>query len=268
MRLIVPLIMISVSLAACQPETTRESAAADAGPEPVDTAQAAADETTQPIALQTSLAQRSEADRARDGGRKPAAVIDFLGITPGMTVVDMFAASGWYTEVLSHAVGADGKVYAQNTEFLLTMRDGVNDKAMAARLTAGRLANVERLDRPLTDLGLADESVDAVMFALNFHDLYNNGGAEAANYLLMEAYKFLKPGGVFGLIDHVGTAENDNAELHRIEKSKVLEVIALTPFSVDADSTLLSNPADDHAASVFAPEIRGQTDRFLLRLRK
>ncbi|MEE8078261.1 MAG: methyltransferase domain-containing protein [Pseudomonadales bacterium] len=268
MRLIVSLIIISVSLAACQPETTSESTAADSTPDPVNAMPTDSAENAQPVTLQASLAERSEADRARDGGRKPAAVIEFLGITPGMTVVDMFAAAGWYSEVLSHAVGAEGKVYAQNTEFLLTMRDGANDKAMAARLTAGRLGNVERLDRPLTDLGLADGSVDAVMFALNFHDLYNTGGAEAAKLLLMEGYKMLKPGGVFGLIDHVGTADNDNAELHRIETSKVLEVIALTPFSVEAESALLSNPADDHSASVFAPEIRGQTDRLLLRLRK
>ena len=70
----------------------------------------------------------------RDAGRKPVEVLRCLGVESGMTVLDVFAASGWYTEVLAHAVGANGTVYAQNTEFLLSMRDGVNDKGMTARL--------------------------------------------------------------------------------------------------------------------------------------
>ena len=57
---------------------------------------------------------RAEADRARDAGRKPADVVEFLGIDPGMRVMDVIAAGGYYTEVLSLAVGPDGEVVAQN----------------------------------------------------------------------------------------------------------------------------------------------------------
>ncbi|NIN58457.1 MAG: hypothetical protein GTN56_01265, partial [Xanthomonadales bacterium] len=75
-------------------------------------------------ALAERLADRSEADRARDAGRRPAEVVAFLGIEDGMTVLDVFSAGGWYAEVLAHAVGPAGTVYAQNTAFLLSMRDG------------------------------------------------------------------------------------------------------------------------------------------------
>jgi|TARA_B110000240_G_C13183263_1_gene318691 predicted methyltransferase len=44
---------------------------------------------------------------------------EFLGIGKGMTVVDVIAAGGYYTEVLSVAVGASGKVYAQNPAAVL-----------------------------------------------------------------------------------------------------------------------------------------------------
>jgi predicted methyltransferase len=218
--------------------------------------------------LADSLATRSDEDRARDAGRKPGEVVAFLGIEPGMTVLDTLAASGWYTEVLAHAVGSDGTVYAQNTEFLLSVRDGVYDKAMSARLDGDRLPNVQRLDREINDLGLAAESVDAAMFALNFHDVYNSGGAEAASGFLQALYQVLKPGGVVGVIDHAGTADNDNAQLHRIEKAKVLAVIEASPFTVEAESDILNNAADDMSAGVFAPAVRGQTNRFLLRLKK
>ncbi len=76
--------------------------------------------------LSSALADtsRSEADRNRDAGRRPADVIRFLGIKEGMSVIDMIAAGGYYTEVLSLAVGPEGKVYAQNPEWLLKFREG------------------------------------------------------------------------------------------------------------------------------------------------
>ena len=71
-----------------------------------------------------------------------------------------------------------------------------------------------------------------------------------------------------GIIDHVGEPARDNAALHRIEKQRVLDVIAKSRFSLDAESYVLSNEMDDHTKMVFAAGVRGNTDRFLLRLRK
>jgi len=220
--------------------------------------------------LATRLAQgsRSEADKARDAGRRPAEVVAFLGIEPGMTVVDLIAAGGWYTEVLSEAVGPTGKVYAQNTAFTLQFREGANDKAMTARLAGGRLPNVERLDHEFADLGLAPASVDAAVTALNFHDIYNGGGREAAEAFLATVQRILKPGGVLGVIDHVGVAGADNAKLHRIEPKVVEDLAKAAGFVVDGRSDLLAHPEDDHTLMVFDPAVRGRTDRFLFRLRK
>ena len=213
-------------------------------------------------------ADRSEADEARDAGRKPAGVIEFLRIGPGATVMDVIAAGGYYTEVLSIAVGKEGKVYAQNPAAVLKFRDGANDKAMTARLAGGRLPNVERLDVELADLTIADGSLDAAFTGLNFHDVYNGRGEDVALSFLVGIYAKLKPGGVLGIIDHHGDAAQDNAKLHRIEKQLVLAVIAKTPFKLDAESDLLKNPDDDHTQNVFTPGLRGHTDRFVLRLIK
>jgi predicted methyltransferase len=261
---------IALSLTACQQSETPDTTTSE--PELETPAAVAAVATVSsiavPPALAESLAARSDADRARDAGRKPGQVVAFLGIGSGMTVLDVFAASGWYSEVLAQAVGPEGTVYAQNTEFLLTMRDGANEKAMAARLADGRLPNVQRLDRELSDLGLAPDSLDAAMFALNFHDVYNSAGAEAAAGFLQTLHQLMKPGGIVGVIDHAGTAGNNNAELHRIEKANVLAVIDASPFTLDAETDILANADDDMSASVFAPGVRGQTNRFVLRLKK
>ena len=218
-------------------------------------------------ALDLDRAGRPAEDQARDAGRKPSEVVAVFGIQPGMTVVDLIAAGGYYTEVLSIAVGPEGKVYAQNNDFVLKMRDGANDKAMTARLANDRLPNVERLDRALAEIGLAPGSVDAAVTALNFHDVYNANGPEAALAFLRGIYTFLKPGGVLGIVDHHGSAGADNEKLHRIEEAKVLAVIAKSGFEVDGSSDVLRNP-DDRTQNVFAPGLRGHTDRFVLRLRK
>ena len=54
------------------------------------------------------------------------------------------------------------------------------DKALSARLADGRLANIERLDVAIIDASLEAGSIDFVMTALNFHDVYNSEGAEFA----------------------------------------------------------------------------------------
>lgn len=218
------------------------------------------------VAGSTAASPRPEADAARDVGRKPYGVLEFLGVEPGMTTLDVIAASGYYTEVLSGEVGVNGIVYAQNPARVLRFRQGANDLALTSRLAGNRLANVRRLDREFDDLGLVDNSVDVAITALNFHDIYNND-AQAAQQVLMVVRRVLKPGGVLGVIDHVGNAGADNAKLHRIEPSLAIAAAKAAGFSVE-QSDLLSNPDDDHTQSPFAPGIRGNTDRFLLKLTK
>ena len=210
---------------------------------------------------------RSAADRARDAGRKPAEVVAFLGIEPGMTVMDLVASGGWYTEVLSIAVGDGGTVYAQNPPMMLAFRDGYYDKAIAARLAGDRLPNVVRLDRDLAETGLPPGTLDAAITALNFHDVHNGMGAQEAMGFLVAVRALLKPGGVLGLIDHYGVSGNDNNALHRLDVAVALPIIEGAGFEVLA-SDLLRNPNDDHTKMVFDESVKGKTDRLLLRLTK
>ena len=220
------------------------------------------------LAERLAAGGRAEADKKRDTGRKPADVIAFLDVEPGMTVVDLIAAGGYYSEVLSLTVEEEGTVYAQNPPRVLQYRDGANDKAMTRRLEGNRLPNVQRLDQDLSEVKLAPGTVDFAITALNFHDIYNGSGSAAAQAFLAHVLKLLKPGGVLGVIDHSGAAGNDNSKLHRIEEQKVGEAAKQAGFEVVESSDLLRNPADDLSTGVFDPAIRGHTDRFLLKLRK
>jgi len=212
---------------------------------------------------------RPEADKARDAGRKPAQVLDFLGVEQGMTVIDLVAAAGYYTEVLSNAVGRSGKVYMQNSPASLTGERGERTAAaIEQRLAGNRLANVERLDRNFDDLGLPDNSVDAAVIALEFHELYLSSNPNAVSDFLAEMRRVLKPGGVLGIIEHAGHPVYDPGPLHRALEAQVVADVQAAGMFVSASSPILENPDDDRSKMVFDASIRGSTDRFVLRVIK
>jgi predicted methyltransferase len=221
------------------------------------------------LASRLASGTRSEADKQRDADRRPSDVIAFLGVEPGMTVIDLIAAGGWYSEVLSVAVGEKGTVYAQNPAYVLQLREGVNDKDLTARLAGDRLPNVKRIDRELAETGIEPGTLDLALTALNFHDIYNARGAEAAQAFFVAVGKLLKPGGVLGLIDHAGGAAGaDDEKLHRIDEKLVISSAKAAGFEIVATSDVLRHPEDDRTRQVFEPGLRGNTDRFVLKLRK
>lgn len=212
---------------------------------------------------------RPEADKARDAGRKPAEVLNFLGIEEGMTVVDLVAAAGYYTEVLSHAVGSSGTVYMQNSAASLTGERGQRTAAaINERLANNRLANVERIMRDPDSLGLPDNSLDAAVIALEFHELYLSDDPNAVADFLAEMRRVLKPGGVLGIIEHAGHPVYDPGPLHRALEAQVVADVQAAGMFVAASSPILENPEDLRDKMVFDSSIRGATDRFVLKVIK
>jgi len=184
-----------------------------------------------------------------------------------MNVIDIMAGAGWYTEVLALAVGPDGHVTSHNTAYAQQARDGANMKVLDARIGDGRLANVSRLNKETTELLPEDGPFDAAITALNLHDIYNKAGEEAAVVAMSAVLGTLKPGGVFGVIDHEGLQGQDNLALHRMPKADAIRVAEAAGFIVEADSGILHVHDDDMTGHMRDRE-RGQTHRFLLKLRK
>lgn len=208
--------------------------------------------------------ERSAENKARDESRKPIETVEFLGIETGDTVIDMIAAGGWFTEVLSAAVGPSGRVYATNPPFLV--------QADAEKALHDRLGNVEAVHGQLDEVGVAGKA-DAVVTALNLHDLYNGymdvaGSEQAAVDFLTAIFAALKPGGVLGVIDHVGIDGQDNKALHRMLPQQARDVLRKAGFTIEAESNMLANPADDHTKIVVDPAIRFKTDQFMIRARR
>jgi len=223
-------------------------------------------------ALQMALLEpgREVSDFVRDETRRPVQVLQFLGLRSGMTVLDLYAAGGYYTYILSKAVGENGTVYAQNTErglrFVEDRQNITQGEALNAKIENGRLENVVQIIRPLDEIGLAAQSLDFIIVAQTLHDYYNPN-PERALQMLLQLKTLLKPGGVIGITDHVGVAGRDNRDLHRMEISQAIELAQQAGFDVET-SELLRVMDDDHSRSIFDPRLNRSTDRFLLKLSK
>jgi predicted methyltransferase len=212
---------------------------------------------------------RPETDRARDAGRKPAAVLEFIGVQPGMTVLDMFSGSGWYAEIMAHLVGVDGAVIAHSN---IAYKNFVGD-ALEDRFASSRVPQVEILMAENNHLALDENTLDAIMLAQSFHDMYHvdiEGGWELLDgpKFLAELRKGLKPGGLVAVVDHralAGAPPETGDSLHRIDPALVIASMEAAGFVLDGQSDILQNPDDDLSQSIFSEGIRGKTNRFVMR---
>jgi predicted methyltransferase len=159
---------------------------------------------------------RPAADTARDAARHPGEVLALAGVKPGDTVIDYVMGGGYFTRILSAAVGPKGVVYAyQPAEFIKFMaKYGEDQKTVAAAL-----ANVKPLNGPMVGLDLPD-GADVVITVQNYHDQHlKSFPADTAAKANAEIFKSLKPGGVYLVIDHAALAGATTAPdaLHRID---------------------------------------------------
>jgi len=263
-------ISLAIFLSACGQNESNESAESPPVPEPAMADAEAVDSSVYANAV--ANAARLEGDRDKDATRKPEAVLEFMGIAPGDQVLEMYAGGGYYTELLAHVVGENGSVVAHNNKPLLNF---AGDE-FEARHADNRLANVEVLMAENNELTLEADQFDAVTLVLNYHDLYwvseENGWDQVdVPTFLAELHKSMKPGAVLGVVDHdaeAGSPAETGGTLHRIARDLVIGQVEAAGFALDGESDALRNTTDDHSKNVFDPEVRGKTDRFVLRFKK
>ncbi|HEY5720746.1 MAG TPA: methyltransferase [Allosphingosinicella sp.] len=204
---------------------------------------------------------RPEADRARDPDRKPAELIAFSGLRKGDKVAELAPGRGYFTRLLSAAAGPKGRVFA------LAASPHADLIAVAAANSNVTVVTAAPGTVPVP------APVDIVWTTLNYHDFKNvkvgeGDGAAAVN---AAAFRALKPGGVYFIVDHqtaAGAGASQTSTLHRVEGSLVRREVEAAGFRLDAESPLLRHPGDDHSQRVQESGIRGKTDQFVLRFRK
>ncbi len=212
--------------------------------------------------------ERSEADARRDANSKPFEVLAFMGVEPGWHVIDFFSGNGYYSEVLSHVVGPEGKVYLHNNQAYMGFADKLSE-----RVADNRLPNVEVYVREVEDFDLRSNSLDMAILVMTYHDVYftQQGWTVTADPLFNTIRRILKPGGVLAIVDHHAAANTGNAHaqnLHRIDAAFARDDIAGRGFEFVGETDILENPDDDLSVTVFDPAVRGKTSRFVYKFIK
>lgn len=224
--------------------------------------------------------ERFENDHINDANRKPEKILTFSNVSKGDRVLDIYAGGGWYTELFSMIVGDEGTVYAHNDR--LTWRFG--GKELIKRTSNNRLKNVIRYDKlEISELDIAESSVDIAFMAVNYHDLYftertRNGNVQVMRDKIVDYRKafsnikrMLKDNGTLLIIDHIakpGSGYEAANLLHRIDPNIVLFELNNLGFELVEEAFYLRNPNDSLDNSVFSPEVRWQTSRFIYKFAK
>lgn len=208
---------------------------------------------------------RPEADTIRDADRKPAEMLEFAGVKPGMTVVDLIPGGGYFTRIFAKAVGPKGTVYAVSGPARPAPAPTPAQDVIAADPA---YSNVKSIHVPVAQGIAIPTQADVVWTSQNYHDVKN---APNVDMLVFNKaiYAALKPGGVYIVLDHVAApgAQVTNT-LHRIDPAVVKQEVTAAGFKFEGESTVLKHEADDHTLRVTDPALRGHTDQFIYKFRK
>jgi predicted methyltransferase len=226
-----------------------------------------------PIAAAVADTSNRTPDNVKlDEGRKPAQLLQFFGLRPGMQVLDMFGANKYWSEIMAPVVGAKGHVTVWQAAQFLTDKNRPPFEEFAAKHP-----NVSLISSPFESPDLPKGKFDFAIINLDYHDVYWENPQRKVVRMdpdawLKTLYAAMKPGSVVGVVDHVANPNNDTRatveKLHRIDPKVVEADFKRAGFVLVGTSDMLRNPADDHSLLVFDPKIRGKTDRAVFKFKK
>lgn len=220
--------------------------------------------------IRTAMASeaRPAAEATRDKNRKPVETLAFLEVHEKMDVLELVPGGGWYSRLLAPSLAGTGSLsvwmgvdrYVER--FAGLGLDSVTVIAPEAKLQPTDLRGI--YDLPAVDFGR--EAFDAVLTFRNIHNLTAEARANA-NRAVFEA---LRPGGVYGVVDHTRRhMQPDSPEnRRRLDPVLVIHEIEAAGFEFEAFSELHYRLDDELRYEVGRRSVSGNTDRFTLRFRK
>lgn len=205
---------------------------------------------------------RSPANKARDQYRHPVETLEFFGIKPDMTVVELAPGGGWYTEILAPFLYAHGSLVEASSPPRGNGPGKFEQKLKADPKVYGRIAKIVPFSPPQqVNLG-PDGSADMVLTFRNTHDWLNESPA-TLDAVFEAAFKVLKPGGVFGVTDHrakpFADALRSSKALHRIPEDYMIEAGLRAGFRLAGASEINRNPNDPEDINIhrLPPDLSG-----------
>lgn len=211
-------------------------------------------------ALKAAIASkdRTPANVARDSARHPYETLAFFGIKPSMTVVELSPGGGWYTEILAPYLAGKGKLIAAG-ESPKSEREGARRSAdnLGKKFEANKAmyGKVQRgvFEPPREYNFAAPNSVDMVVTFRNLHN-WTGMGDDKVKEILKSVHTALKPGGVFGVVDHrMPAAKPLDPKSGYLHEASVIKLVEAAGFKLAAKSEVNANPKDtaDHVHGVW-----------------
>ena len=196
---------------------------------------------------------RSDKNVARNEYRHPARTLQWLGIEPDMSVVEIWPGGGWYTEILAPYLKDQGNYTGAG--FVLDSPDTSDfrkrvDKSFRSKLAANPdiygKANIAAIGSPSDWAPVPNGSADAVLTFRNVHNWVKGGFEEK---MFTAFFNMLKPGGVLGVIEHratAGTSIEDMKTSGYVTEGYVNELALKAGFVMSGASAINANPLDSH----------------------
>jgi predicted methyltransferase len=207
---------------------------------------------------------RSAANRARDRYRHPAQTLEFFGLRPDMTVIELDPGGGWFTEILAPVLHDQGHLIEAAPApkgRMAGMATAFQSKLKSDPAVYGNVRTIPFAPPAMVNLG-APGSADMVLTFRNLHDWLNNDPATLAA-VFQAAYQVLKPGGVLGITEHRArpyeSATTASHALHRIPEDYVIALALKSGFQLAGVSEINANPKDDETVNVhrLPPDLSG-----------
>lgn len=216
---------------------------------PFATAGNAQESTTLSLAELSVGQHRSATNIARNVYRHPVETLEFFGLKPDMTVIEILPSTGWYTEIIAPYVRDHGKLYAAHFSPNASLSYmAPNLRAFEEKITAephlyGRVT-VRHLNPPHEVVIAPPESAD---LAMTFRNVHNWIMAGQEHEFFASFYAALKPGGILGVVEHRAKPDAGMEVMRTsgyVTEQYVIDVATAAGFELVAKSEINANPKD------------------------
>ncbi len=186
----------------------------------------------------------------RDTARHPLETLTFFGIQPDMTVIEVGGGSGWYTELLAPLLAKKGKLIVSSYD-----PEGAKDEFITAYGIRTKLflekspelfGKVEvAVVTPPEKLELAPEGTADMAIAIR--EMHNWNRREYLDTYVASVFKALKPGGIFGVVQHraaEGADAKESSQKGYVPEKWLVERVEAAGFKLEESSDINNNPKD------------------------
>lgn len=234
-----------------------------------------------------TASHRSPENIARNAARHPLETLEFFGLKPDMTVLEILPALGWYTEILAPYLAERGRLYVAHFSpdgilpYMPAVLGRFEDRMAREPEIFGRVT-VRHINPPREISVTPPGSTD---LALTFRNVHNWIMAGQEHEYFAAFFQALKPGGVLGIVEHRARPGADMDSMRTkgyVTEAYVTEIAERAGFVFEAASEINANPRDDtdHPKGVWSlpPFLQsgdaakylaiGESDRMTLKFRK